>query len=455
MAEAIPIIAWWFIDKKKALETEQKYRETNKRIAEALAAQEQERAARQEVERKEEQERLGRQEAESREKQERLARENAERKEEQERLARQETERRAEEDRLAREQAEYNVEQERLARREAENRVQEERQAREDAEQREEKERLARQEVEHRLEQECLAREQAERRVEQERLARQEAERKEEEARRARDVAEHNEKMGREANEKERYERELRDLGVPADSETMIDAAIKDAREMAGYEESCVNIAVIGSPGAGKSSLVNSLRGLSRDDRGAAKVGEGTTTHPPPWMRAKYKDDYHKNVVWYDIPASETRNVSAFDYYLYNDLYIFDKIVFVHNTKLTKSDLRVLKLCQYRKQDWISVRSKADFQIWNCKRRKGIPLAEARQCYIDAVQADMAAYDDAQGENMVPELKLSVKDYIVSEVGVLQLVTGSEPSDDPFEQLIDEAAFLEKLGLSPRRVEDE
>ena len=94
------------------------------------------------------------------------------------------------------------------------------------------------------------------------------------------------------------------------------------------------------------------------------------------------------------------------------------------------------------------MRSKADLHIWNCKRRKGISPAEARQCYIDAVRADTATYE-ARSYNSVSELKLSVKDYIVSDVGVLQLVTGSEPPDDPVEQLIDEAAFLEELGLSP------
>ncbi|KAI1472083.1 uncharacterized protein F4812DRAFT_204460 [Daldinia caldariorum] len=498
MADAIPIIAWWFIDKKKALETEQKYRETNKRIAEVILAQEQERTARQEVERKEEQERLGRQEAECREKQERLARENAERKEQQERLARQEAEHRAEEDRLAREQAEYNLEQERSARHEAENRVQEERQAREEAEQREEKERLARQEVELKLEQECLAlekeclareqaelrleeerlarqeaelkleqeclalekeclvreqeclaREQAELRLEEERLARHEAERKEEETRLALDLAEHNERIAREANEKERYEHELQLLGIRADREMITDADMKGAREAAGYEEGRVNIAVIGSRGSGRSSLIDSLRGLSLGDWGSARVGEMFITR-----RTKYKDDYHKNILWHDIPAFETHDASATDYYFNNCLYAYDKIVFVHNTKLTEPDLRVLKLCQYRKQEWISVRSQADFQMWSCKRRKGIPLAEARQCYIDAVRADMATYD-ALDAKMVPDLKLSVKDYIVSEAGVLQLVTGSKPSDDPFEQLIDEAAFLEKLGLSPGCVEGE
>jgi hypothetical protein len=46
-------------------------------------------------------------------------------------------------------------------------------------------------------------------------------------------------------------------------------------------------------------------------------------------------------------------------------------------------------------------------------------------------------------------LTLLVTDYIVSEMGVLQLVTNSQPSADPVEQVIDEALLLQKLGLLP------
>ncbi|KAI1644214.1 interferon-inducible GTPase-domain-containing protein [Daldinia loculata] len=445
MAETIPMIAWWFLDKKKAFETEQKYKETNKKITEVLLAQEQERSARQEAERKEEQERQARKEAERREKQERIAREQAELREDQERLARENSEHREAQERLAREEAESREEQERLARNLAEAREKEERIAREQAEQREGQERLARREAEQREKQERLARQQAECREEQERLARREAELREEQGRSALELAQLNERLAREAERKERYERELRELGVLPDRK-ITDADIKYARAVAGYEDGCVNIALIGSQGTGKSSLINSLRGLSHGDRDAAEVGDIETT----LRRKKYRDS--KSIVWYDIPGSGTRNVSAWQYYYDNDLYIYDKIVFVHGKILTESDLRILKLCQYRKQEWVSVRSKADLHIWSYKRRRGMCPAEARQCYIDAVRSDTATYN-ARDENSVEDLKLSVKDYIVSDMGVLQLVTGSEPSEDPIEQVIDEAAFLEDLGLSPGRVE--
>ncbi|KAI0131579.1 interferon-inducible GTPase-domain-containing protein [Daldinia grandis] len=441
MAEAIPIIAWWFLDKKKAFESEQKYKETNKKITEVLLAQEQERSARQEAEHKEEQERLAKKEAERREYQERIAREQAELREDQERLAREHSEHREAQERRAREEAESREEQERIARNGAEVREKQERVAREQAEQREGQERLARREAEQREKEQRLAREQAEYREGQERLARQEAERREEKGRLALELAELNERIAQEAERKERYQRELRELGVLPDRK-ITDADIKYARTVAGYEDGCVNIAFIGNRGTGKSSLINSLRGLSHGDQGAAAVGDIETT----LRRKKYRDG--KSIVWYDIPGSGTRNVSAWQYYYDNDLYIYDKIVLVHGKILTESDLRILKLCQYRKQEWVSVRSKSDLHIWNNKRRRGMCSAEARQCHIDDIRSDTTTYN-ARDENSTEDLKLSVKDYIVSDMGVLQLVTGSEPSEDPIEQLIDEATFLEELGLSP------
>lgn len=73
----------------------------------------------------------------------------------------------------------------------------------------------------------------------------------------------------------------------------------------------------------------------------------------------------------------------------------------------------------------------------------------ARQDYISDVRRDTDTYN-AQNEIGSPEeLMLLVTDYIVSEMGVFQLVTNSQPSPDPFEQVIDEALFLQKLGLLP------
>jgi ribosome biogenesis GTPase A len=121
------------------------------------------------------------------------------------------------------------------------------------------------------------------------------------------------------------------DSGVPPERE-ISEADIRDARLEAGYQEGLVNIVVVGNRGTGKSTLVNSLRGLGRDAPGRAEVGEVETTS----QRAQYIDPLHSGIVWYDVPGAGTDKTTAWQYYYNQKLFIFDKIVLVHDTTLTE-----------------------------------------------------------------------------------------------------------------------
>jgi len=48
-------------------------------------------------------------------------------------------------------------------------------------------------------------------------------------------------------------------------------------------------------------------------------------------------------------------------------------------------------------------------------------------------------------------LRTSFVDYIVSEMGILQLVKGTPRSEEEYEQAIDEATLLETLGVNYSR----
>lgn len=112
--------------------------------------------------------------------------------------------------------------------------------------------------------------------------------------------------------------------------------------------------------------------------------------------------------------------------------------------------MRILKLCKYRNQECIVLRSKADEHIRNRARRMLDPDPnKARQDYISDVRRDTDTSNARNETGSLEELTLSVTDYIVSEMGVLQLVTNSQPSAEPYEQVIDEALLLKKLGLLP------
>lgn len=85
--------------------------------------------------------------------------------------------------------------------------------------------------------------------------------------------------------------------------------------------------------------------------------------------------------------------------------------------------------------------------IRNRARRMQLDSSKARQAYISDVRRDTDTSNTRINIGWPEDLKLLVTDYIVSEMGVLQLVANSQPSRDPFEQVIDEALLRQKLGL--------
>lgn len=108
--------------------------------------------------------------------------------------------------------------------------------------------------------------------------------------------------------------------------------------------------------------------------------------------------------------------------------------------------VKILKICKYRSQECIVVRTKADEHIRNCKRRCDYSTVdEARHDFVGQVRRDTEAKNAEAGE--IRELSPAYTDYIVSEMGITQLVCGREQSRDPAEHVIDEDALLRRLNL--------
>lgn len=96
---------------------------------------------------------------------------------------------------------------------------------------------------------------------------------------------------------------------------------------MSGY----INVAVTGFQNAGKSTLVNRLRGKDHWDVDAAQTGEAETT-----TKAKaFHDLKHPNFVWHDIPGGGVANVKAWGYYYNQKLFAYDIVLVVHEATLT------------------------------------------------------------------------------------------------------------------------
>ncbi|KAG1776869.1 interferon-inducible GTPase-domain-containing protein [Suillus placidus] len=190
------------------------------------------------------------------------------------------------------------------------------------------------------------------------------------------------------------------------------------------YSPGFIHIAVIGSAGAGKSSVINAVRGLSRNDRMAAPTGivectDAVTRYPDPCSNSR--------MIWYDVPGAGTPNVSDWQYFNDMGLYIFDCIIVLTDNRVLESDFAILRACeQFRNIEAFIVRSKSDQHINNmvCKKMlQGFDLydpnmdAETRSLFLKTKSEEQKRFIDETSQNMQMHLErenlLPKKIYIV------------------------------------------
>ncbi len=123
----------------------------------------------------------------------------------------------------------------------------------------------------------------------------------------------------------------VRARGLEPDRE-ITEEETRNAKLAVGYVVGQINIAVVGRQNEGKSSLVNSLRGIRPGHPHRAAVGEAETTK----VAVAFKDETHTGVVWHDLPGGGTSNISAWGYYYDCKLYAYDKILLVHSSALSE-----------------------------------------------------------------------------------------------------------------------
>ena len=282
----------------------------------------------------------------------------------------------AEEARKWQEESRRQAEEARRQQEEAQRREEEARWREEEARQRAE-ETKRREEEAWRREQEAIrAAEQMRQALEETRRREEELRQREEEARRredlARQLAEENKRIEQEAQKREaeaqareaeskRQEEEARKAAVKAQEEEeqakknlaqtnhWLSIGIQPevwpteeefdvAQARIEYNPKKIHLAICGSSGAGKSSLINAFRGFANHDEGAAPAGvvETTTTiNRYPDARAEFP---HSHFVWFDVPGAGTLNIPGWQYFNKQGLFIFDVIVLVYDTVSLNTD---------------------------------------------------------------------------------------------------------------------
>lgn len=128
------------------------------------------------------------------------------------------------------------------------------------------------------------------------------------------------------------------------------------------YQNGYFHIAVAGNAGVGKSSLLNSIRGLCAEDAGAAREGDVETTlsvtkYPSPKAGEK--------VVYYDVPGAGTQTISRWDYFKAQGLYIMNALIVVQGNRVTDTDIAIIKNCARLTVPVFVARSKCDDTLRN------------------------------------------------------------------------------------------
>uniref|UniRef100_K7FMT8 IRG-type G domain-containing protein n=1 Tax=Pelodiscus sinensis TaxID=13735 RepID=K7FMT8_PELSI len=131
-----------------------------------------------------------------------------------------------------------------------------------------------------------------------------------------------------------------------------------------------LNIAITGESGAGKSSFLNALRGLSDEDQGAAETGVTETTK----QLQRYQHSKYPNVIFWDLPGIGTPDFLPATYLRQVMFNRYDFFIIIASDRFRANHaLLAPEARQIRKmgKKFYFVRSKVDVDLYNENRKKG------------------------------------------------------------------------------------
>ena len=108
------------------------------------------------------------------------------------------------------------------------------------------------------------------------------------------------------------------------------------------WKSQIVNIAIIGRSGTGKSTLINSLRGLKdKNNPDYCKVGNTQCTME---VKGPFEFPSNRNIGLYDLPGSGTREFPLEQYADIVEMDKYDAFILISKDRLYKEDAEIAKV---------------------------------------------------------------------------------------------------------------
>jgi energy-coupling factor transporter ATP-binding protein EcfA2 len=230
----------------------------------------------------------------------------------------------------------------------------------------------------------------------------------------ASDAASEAERLRAEQAAREAYQRELEA------QEAARWAAEEEHLRSIGFNKGHYNFVVVGPSGAGKSTFINSLRGLYRDDPGAAKVGTGRQM---TMESARYPMPGAEHIVLWDEPGGDTADFPADTYCGRRCLRHFDAVIALYNNRFSAVMSAIIPQAYKLGVPVIIVYTKVDLDVKNELGGRRIPLSAAdveaalRQRVRDNIAAELAEWSQ-RGDVTVPPSAIPV--YFIDSVLMVQ-----------------------------------
>ncbi|XP_042295243.1 interferon-inducible GTPase 5-like [Sceloporus undulatus] len=139
----------------------------------------------------------------------------------------------------------------------------------------------------------------------------------------------------------------------------------EDEDVKANHRSITFDIAITGMTGAGKSSLVNALRGMRTDEEAGAAVTDVIQCTMEPMA---YVHPVHPEITMWDLPGIGTSEFEAKKYVKDMHFYKYDFFIIVSEDRFTEEDILLVREIQKIKKKFFYVRTKVDVSM-NSERK--------------------------------------------------------------------------------------